>query len=127
MVMGDALRLGLYSHLFPIPGPLWRSVARMQARGVARRFRALSPDHVRVRAWVVAELARRPGAIGPTRIAAALAIPIDRVQAILAELEARLVFLFRDPSGSVEWACPATAARTAHRVDLGGPEPAWAA
>ncbi len=125
--MMDSMRLGLGPMLVPVPGPLWKRGVGKQARTFQGIFARLSGDHRRVRAFVVAELPRRGRAVDPQQVARDLGLPLERVQRILAELEARLLFLFRDGQGAVEWAYPVTAAATPHRLRFDGGEEIFAA
>lgn len=112
----DSLRVGLGPLLVPLPGPLWRRKVEHQAAGAERLLERLPEDHRAVRRFVVAEIAERARAVAPEHVARELHLPVDRVERILAELEARLLFLYRDARGAVEWAYPVTAARTPHRL-----------
>ncbi len=58
--------------------------------------------------------------ISPEFIGQRLNIPVDRVNAILDELEKKLI-LFRDGQEAVVWSYPVTAARTPHHFTLGSP------
>ncbi len=123
----DSLRLGLGPLLVPLPGPLWKRKVESQAAGAERLLARLPDDHRRVRRFVVGELARRGRAVEPERVARELGLPLDRVERILAELEARLLFLYRDARGAVEWAYPVTAAPTPHRLRFPSGEETFAA
>ena len=125
--MMDSLRLGLGPLLVPLPGPLWRRKVESQAASAGRLLARLSEDHRRVRRFVVAELGRGGPAVEPEHAARELGLPLDRVERILAELEARLLFLYRDARGAVEWAYPVTAASTPHRLRFDSGEEAFAA
>lgn len=125
--MTDSMRLGLGPLLLPVPGLLWKRLVAKQAAGFRRSFARLPEAHRRVRAFVVAEIARLGKPVEPERVARELGLPPERVERILAELEARLLFLFRDGRGAVEWAYPVTAAATPHRVQFDGREPIFAA
>jgi len=125
--MMDSMRLGLGPLLVPVPGPLWKRGVEKQARAFQGIFARLSEDQRRVRAFVVAEIPRRGRAVEAEHVARELALPLERVQRILAELEERLLFLFRDRQGAVEWAYPVTAAATPHRLRFDGGEEIFAA
>ena len=87
----------------------------------------MSPDHHSVRNFVVRELPRTATALSPEVIAASLGLSLDRVTAILVELERHLTFLYRDTSGSVAWAYPVTVEPTPHRVTFSSGEKLYAA
>ena len=50
----------------------------------------------------------------PEVIAAGVGLPVERVQALLDDLEAGMTFLYRNPAGAVHWAYPVTADETPH-------------
>jgi len=71
-----------------------------------------------VRDFAVTELARLGRALPPGNISEGTDLPIDRVEAILNELERNRFFLVRDQERRVSWAFPVTSERTPHRLDL---------
>ncbi len=109
--MSDSLLLGVSRYLLPIPRFIWQR----QVHGEAR-LDFMSADHHRVRDYVVTQIPKAGHSLSPDDISQALALPPDRVSAILDDLEKHLTFLFRNPQGEVEWAYPVTAARTPHHV-----------
>jgi hypothetical protein len=109
--MKDKLLLGVSRYLLPIPRFIWQR----QVRGDAR-LDFMSVDHHRVRDFVVMEIPKAGKPLSPDSIAQALGLPLDRLSAILDDLELHLTFLFRNPQGDVEWAYPVTAACTPHHV-----------
>ncbi len=125
--MMDSLRLGLGPLIVPLPGPLWKRGVESQAAGAERLLARQPEDHRRVRRFVVAELTRRGRSVEPEHVARGLGLPLDRVERILAELEARLLFLYRDARGAVEWAYPVTSAPTPHRLRFDSGEEIFAA
>jgi hypothetical protein len=123
----DSLRMGLGPLLLPVPGPLWTRSVKQQAASAARLFARLPDDQRRVRRFVVRELGLGAPAVEPEQAARALGLPLERVTRSLAELEAGLLFLYRDGRGAVEWAYPFTAAPTPHRLGFDSGEEAFAA
>ncbi|HLW54304.1 MAG TPA: hypothetical protein VKW06_15815 [Candidatus Angelobacter sp.] len=85
---------------------------------MAARLAFMSREHHAVRDCVVRELPREDRPISPARIAQITGLAVERVSAILAELEKNLFFLVRDAGGSVSWAFPVTRARTPHRLSF---------
>ena len=64
---------------------------------------------------------------GNPEIAQALNLPIERVTAILDELESKLFFLVRNAQGNVAWAFPVTIEPTPHRLMFDSGEKLFAA
>lgn len=123
----DALRLGLGPLFLPVPGALWTRAVDRQAVAAGRLFAQLPDDHRRVRRVAVAELARGGRAVGAEHLARETGLSPGRVERILAELEAKLLFLYRDAQGAVEWAYPLTAAATPHRLRFSSGEDVFSA
>jgi hypothetical protein len=65
--------------------------------------------------------------LSPESIAQAVNLPVDRVVAILDDLEKHMTFLFRNEEGAVTWAYPVTVDQTPHHVALSTGEMAYAA
>ena len=111
--MRNALLLGVGRRLIPIPAFIWQRQVKGNTGESPTAF--MTPDHHRVRDFVVTELPIAGRPLPPELIAARLNLPLDRTIAILDDLERRLTFLFRDETGAVVWAYPVTAAKTPHR------------
>ena len=120
--MDDSLRLGLGRHMLPIPRAIWQR----QMRGDAH-LDFMSPDHHRVRDFVVLALPRVGKPLSPEFIAGALSLPLTSVIGLLDDLERHLTFLFRNEQGAVVWAYPVTAERTPHHVTFSTGEQIYAA
>lgn len=82
------------------------------------RLSFMTKEHHRVRDFVVAELPRLGRAIPPEHIAEKTALALDRVAAILDDLEVHRFFLVRDEERHVSWAFPVTSETTPHRLEL---------
>jgi hypothetical protein len=82
------------------------------------RLSFMTGEHHRVRDFAVTELPRLGRALPPGHIAEGTDLPVDRVEAILNELEGNRFFLVRDQERRVSWAFPVTSERTPHRLDL---------
>lgn len=121
--MDDNLLLGQWRHIVPIPRAVWQK--HVQGSGSDLSF--MSSDHHRVRNYVVMEIPRAGQPLPPQRIAQALGLPLEQTAHILDDLERNMTFLFRNPSGEVEWAYPVTAARTPHRLTFSTGEQIYAA
>lgn len=123
----ETVLLGRGGELVAAPYIDWeRQVAAMPGQ-VAGLLGFMSPDHHRVRNFVVTALPEVGSPIAPARISQHLGIPPDRVVAILDELEKNLFFLYRDSVGSVAWAYPVTTEETGHRLKFSSGERLWAA
>jgi hypothetical protein len=109
--MKNSMLLGVSRYTLPIPRFIWQR----QVSGEAN-LDFMSPDHHRVRDFVVTEIPKVGKPLSPGYIAQALDLPADRLGVILDELEKHMTFLFRNPPGEVEWAYPVTAASTPHHV-----------
>jgi hypothetical protein len=123
--MRDSILLGLGRHMVPVPRFVWRRVMNARARQTRASLGFMSPDHHRVRDFVVQNLSRRGTPMPPEFIADKLQLDVDRVQAILGELERRLVFLFRNERGAVTWAYPVTVEKTPHAAAFSTGEEAY--
>ena len=120
--MKDSVLLGMGRHLMPVPRSIWQRHVGGEAD-----LGFMSADHHRVRNYAVTELPRAGAPLPPASIAAALGLPVDRVNEILDDLERHMTFLFRNGEGAVAWAYPVTADRAPHRVTLSSGEQIYAA
>jgi hypothetical protein len=57
--MRDALWLGVGKHIVPIPSRVWRRVIARRERDTAHALAFMTPEHHRVRNFVVLELPAR--------------------------------------------------------------------
>jgi hypothetical protein len=114
--MSDRLLLGVGRYMIPIPRIVWQRLIKANARKMQARLGFMSPDHHRVRDFVVTELRRQAAPLPPCLIAEKLGLAADRVGTILDELEKHLTFLVRNAAGAVTWAFPVTVDETPHRA-----------
>ena len=114
--MADNVLLGIGRHIVPVPPAIWRREVDSSAHRTLHHLDWLTAEHRRVHYHVVRELPRAGRPLAPEEIAAAVDLPLARVQAILDDLEKHMTFLFRNAQGAVEWAYPVTVAPTPHRV-----------
>jgi hypothetical protein len=91
------------------------------------RLSFMTPDHHRLRYFVVRELPRVGAPLPPEYLAERLRLSLPRVIELLADLEQRLFFLVRNEAGAVAWAYPVTVAPTAHRLSFSSGEQIYAA
>ena len=123
--MSDWLRVGLRRRMVPVPGFLWHRLVRTAGNDARRSLRFMTDDHHRVRDFVVLELAQCGEPLSPSTIADRLDLEIDRVDAILADLEKRLLFLYRSRGADVTWAYPVTVDKTPHHATFSTGEQAY--
>ena len=109
--MSEPILMGLHHHTVPIPRAVWQS----QVRGDAD-LSFMSPDHHRIRNFAVAELPKGRRALPPEVFANQLDLLLDRVVAILDDLESHMTFLYRNEQGAVAWAYPVTVDATPHEL-----------
>ena len=125
--MSEAILAVREGAIVEVPRSEWEGELRRVPEGMKTRLAFMSEQHHRVRRFVVAELPRRGRAIAPAEIAVAVDLPLERVVAIVAELEARLFFLVRDSGGAVAWAFPVTIEPTPHALAFSTGERCFAA
>ena len=116
--MNKKVRLGRGNKIIEVPQHMWEGHLTDAPGHFEERLSFMSPDHHRVRYFVVEEIARRCEALPAERIAGALNLSVDQTQSILDDLERNLFFLFRNNEGAVLWAYPVTAEKTPHRITL---------
>ena len=114
--MSDALLRGFSRYMVPIPRMLWRMQVSRRGEKIGAGLGFMSEEHHRVRNFVVRELPGAGEPLPPGFISEKLRLPVDRVEAILDELEKQMTFLYRDSRGSVVWAYPVTVETTPHHV-----------
>ncbi len=125
--MADALVVRLGRAGLRVPRALWRRVVSGEARRSAGGIGWMTPEHHRVRDFAVTEIVRTGEALSPARIAAGTGLGGDRVAGLTGELERGKVFLYRSDGTNVDWAYPAAAAVTPHRVRFTSGETLYAA
>jgi hypothetical protein len=125
MSISNRLLLGIGRHMLPIPAFIWQRQAQRNPNHAPTAF--MTPDHQRIRDYVVTELPIAGQPLSPGVIAGRLNLSLERTVALLDDLEKHLTFLFRDEAGAVVWAYPVTAARTPHRFVANTGEALYAA
>ena len=85
--MNKSLLLGLWRFLLRIPRPIWQREVEQSAMAGKKSLAFMTPDHHRVRDYVVRELPRIAKPISPEMIAQVLDMELERVISILDELE----------------------------------------
>ena len=108
--------MGIGREIRTVPNDAFvQSVKGLPVR-MASRLAFMSPDHHVVRDFVVRELPRQERPLSPIQIAQVTGLGLQKVSAILAELERNLFFLVRDSDGNVSWGFPVTTSQTPHRL-----------
>lgn len=125
--MNQNLLIGIWRISFAAPKRLWQGQITENARQAAAGLGFMTPDHQRVRDFVTLEIPRTARPVPPERISRELRLPLERVKAILDELERRMTFIYRNPQGEVTWAYPVTTEPTPHRITLSSGEQFYAA
>lgn len=123
----DNILLGVSRFMIPIPRFIWNRQLPAKKRHLAASLSFMSDQHHAVRNHVVEELPRVEKPLSPESIAQAVNLPVERVVAILDDLEKHMTFLFRNEQRAVSWAYPVTVDRTPHHVALSTGESAYAA
>ena len=113
--MKNYILLGIGRYMIPVPGFVWTRVVPGQT-GANLDF--MTPDHHRVRDYVVQAMPLSQGPVMPETIATELEMPFERAIKILDELEKRMTFLYRGAGAGVTWAYPMTADETPHLIDF---------
>jgi hypothetical protein len=108
----DALLMGVWRYVLPIPGPIWRS----QLHEDPARLDFMSEQHHRVRDFVVTELPRVGEPLTPDFIGQELDLTRTQVVDLLNDLEQNMIFVFRNEEGAVTWAYPVTVDETPHHL-----------
>jgi hypothetical protein len=104
--------------MVPVPGLLWKRRVRTGSKHTRASLGFMSEEHHLVREHAVRELPRVGVPLGVGLIASELNLTIERVNAILADLEEHMTFVCRDGNGAVEWAYPVTVHQTPHEVSF---------
>jgi hypothetical protein len=113
--------------MLPIPEALWQKRISAVGRRIEAELTFMEEDHRRVHHFVVRELPRIGRPLPAEFISENLDISVERVSAILDELDSRMLFLSKNSEGSVLWAYPGTAEKTPHHVTFSTGEKIYAA
>jgi Alkylmercury lyase len=108
--------LGRGQTILTAPEALWKGhLAQLPAHS-QERLSFMTGAHHQIRYLAVRELGNRGRSVEPAFIAEQTGLPLEKVNAILAELERNLFFLVRNEGGAVAWAFPLTVEPTPHRL-----------
>ena len=125
--MQNALLVQIGGTRLRVPRALWQRITSGQGRQSARGAGWMTPEHHRVRDFAFTEIVRTGQALSPAQIAAGTGLAADRAAAVVDELERAKTFLYRSDGVNVDWAYPAAATATSHRVSLVSGETLYAA
>ena len=92
--MNKSLLLGVWRFLLRLPPPIWQQEVERSARASEKSLAFMTADHHKIRDFVVRELPRYAKPIPPEAIAQSLFMGLERVVAILDELEKNMTFLY---------------------------------
>ena len=119
--------LGLGRFMIPIPAIIGQRTLLGKARKERARLASIrSEEHHLVHDFVTRQIPQVGEPISPELIGQQLKMPIDRVNAILDELEKKLI-LYREGQAAVVWSYPVTAAKTPHHLTFSTGEQGYAA
>ncbi len=125
--MEDVLLVQLGKVGLRVPGVLWQRIMAREARRSAGGIGWMTPGHHRVRDFAVTEMVRTGKALSPAQITAGTGLGAGQVHRLVGELERGKTFLYRSDGTNVDWAYPAAAAVTPHRVRFVSGESLYAA
>ncbi len=125
--MSETILMGKGGKITKLRREEWKNGITNASQNIKGRLSFMSDEHHLVRNFVVKELPRVGKPLSPEFISEKLNLPVDRVNAILDELEKHLTFLFRNGQGAVAWAYPVTVDSTPHHVTFGTGEQVYAA
>ncbi len=125
--MSNKLLRGSNRRMIPVPGMLWRKVVSKRAQKIEAMLGFMTEEHHLVRDFAVRELLNQGKPLSPEFIAQGVSLPVDRVNAILDDLEKHMTFLFRNREGEVVWAYPVTVEETPHHLTFSTGETVYAA
>ena len=125
--MDGKVRRGFWRHMLPIPVSLMEKRAAKTGIRIRKELSFMTWDHRKVHHFIVRELPFHGTPMGPDLVAGEVNLPVERVVAILQELEEHMTFLFRNDEGAVVWAYPVTVEKTPHQVTFGTGEKIFAA
>lgn len=121
------MMVGVWRHILRLPeGIGWKRVEKLAARA-RDEVGEVSSQHRDVHHFVVRELPTLARPMPPQHIADSLDLPTAVVMEILADLEARKGFLYRNEGGEVVWAYPVAVEPTPHRITFRSGETLYAA
>ncbi|MBI5590724.1 MAG: hypothetical protein HY881_09600 [Deltaproteobacteria bacterium] len=125
--MKNKLMMGLWRYMLSVPPFLWEKQIANGKKGFADHLAFMTEEHRLIHHFAVRELPIAGKPLPPEFISNALNIPVERVIAILDDLESHMTFIFRNSRGEIEWAYPVTVEKTPHHVTFHTGEQLYAA
>ena len=125
--MGGKVRRGLWRHMLPLPGALLGIGVEKGRKKIIEELVFMTKEHRAVHHFIVRQLPSHGIPMVPDFVAEAVDLPVERVTAILQELEEHMTFLFRNGEGAVVWAYPVTVEQTPHPMTFSSGEKIYAA
>ena len=125
--MDGKVRRGFWKYMLPVPGSLLKIGAEKGRKKIKEELAFMTEEHRKVHHFVVREMPYHGRPMGPDHVAGEVNLPVERVAAILQELEERMMFLFRNDEVAVVWAYPVTAEETPHHLTFSTGEEIYAA
>ena len=120
--MEEKILLGRDRQIVEISSAMWKQHLTQVPQHSQARLNFMTDAHHQIRYFVVKELVKAQKPVEPEFISEKLKVPLERVKAILDELEKKLFFLVRNEQGAVAWAYPVTVETTPHRLNFSSGE-----
>ena len=117
-MMEDNVFVGRGKQILTVPRSMWMQHLDEIPQHSQSRLGFMTEAHHQVRYLVVKELVNRQKPVKPGFISEQLNLPLEKVNAILEELESKLFFLVRNNQGAVAWAYPVTVETTPHLLNF---------
>ena len=125
--MKNKIMIGLWRYMLNVPTFLLERRMQKAKKKFETALNFMTDEYRRIHHFVVKELPYAGKPLSPEFVATKLNLPIDRVNAILDDLEKHMTFLYRDSQGEVVWAYPVTVEKTPHHVTFSSGEQLYAA
>jgi len=125
--MGGKVRMGLWRHMFPLPGALFEMGVEKGRKKIIPELASMTKGHQVVHHFIVRQLPSHGIPMVPAFVAEAVDLPLGQVAAILQELEEHMTVLFRNDEGAVVWAYPVTVEEMPHSLTFSSGQKIYAA
>ncbi len=118
----ETILLGRGQEIVEFSQAAWKQELAQLPQHSHSRLSFMTAAHHQVRYLVVKELASMQKPMEPGFISEKLKMPLEQVNSILDELQAKLFFLVRNERGAVAWAYPVTVEPTPHKLHFASGE-----